>query len=112
MPLSGFGIVHFNSPEDQAMATFLMFGKYSPEALGNMSPERTKAAAKLIKQHGGKVQSMYATLGAHDLVFVVTLPTSEDAIKASVALSRSTGIAFSTAPAVSVEEFDKLMGEA
>lgn len=93
------------------MATFIVFGKYTPESLKAMSPDRTKAAVKLIKQMGGKVQSMYATLGQHDLVCVVSLPTMEDAIKASVALSRMTGIAFTTAPAVTVDEFDKLIGE-
>ena len=93
------------------MATFLMFGKYSPQALDQMSAERTASASALIKKFGGEVQSMYATLGVNDLVFVVSFPSTEDAIKASVALSKMTGIAFSTAPAVTVAEFDKLMGD-
>jgi len=94
------------------MALFLMFGKYTSEGLKEMSPDRTKAAVKLVKQMGGKLQSMYATLGENDLVFVVNLPSTEDAIRASVALGRTTGIAFRTAPAVTVDEFDKLVGEA
>ena len=93
------------------MATFLMFGKYSPQALDRMSAERTASAVDLIKKFGGEVQSMYATLGVNDLVFVVSFPSTEDAIKASVALGKMTGIAFSTAPAVTVAEFDKLMGD-
>jgi uncharacterized protein with GYD domain len=52
---------------------------------------------------------MYATLGRHDLVFVVDFPGTEEAMKASVALGRMSGIAFSTAPAVTVEKFDELM---
>jgi hypothetical protein len=40
---------------------------------------------------------------------VVTLPSLEAALKASVALSKQTGIAFTTSPAISVEEFDKLV---
>ena len=91
------------------MATFLMFGKYSPQALEGMSAQRTDAAAELIKKFGGQVEAMYATLGANDLVFVLSFPGTEDAMKASVALSKMTGIAFSTAPAVTVAEFDKLM---
>lgn len=93
------------------MAAFLMFGKYTPEALQGLSADRTKAAQKLVKQMGGKIQSMYATLGEHDLVFVVNLPSTEDALKASIALNRMTGITFSTAPAVPVEEFDQMVGE-
>lgn len=93
------------------MATFLMYGKYTPEALKEISADRTKAAHKLVKQMGGKIQAGYATLGANDLVFVVNLPSTEDALKASIALNRMTGIAFSTAPAVTVDEFDKLASE-
>lgn len=93
------------------MATFLMFGKYTGPALAQMGPERTQKAIELIKKLGGEVEAMYATLGANDLVFVVSLPDNEAAIKASVALSKMSGISFSTAPAVTVAEFDKLMGQ-
>ena len=93
------------------MATFLMFGKYSSRALQEMSVQRTDKAVDLIKQFGGEVQAMYATLGQHDLVFVVSLPGTDEAIKASVTLTKLTGISFNTMPAVSVQEFDKLMSE-
>lgn len=91
------------------MATFLMYGKYSPDALKEMSPDRTKRAIDLAAEYGGKIEAMYATLGEHDLVFVATFSGLEDAIRASVELTRMSGISFATAPAVSVEEFDKLV---
>jgi uncharacterized protein with GYD domain len=91
------------------MATFVMFGKYSAQAIKEMSPARTEKGVALIKQLGGEVKAMYALLGKIDLVFVVTLPSLEAALKASVALSKQTGIAFTTSPAISVEEFDKLV---
>jgi uncharacterized protein with GYD domain len=94
------------------MTTFLMFGKYSAQAMKDMSPERTKKAAGLIKQLGGEVKAMYALLGETDLLLVVNLPGVESAMKASLALGKMTGIAFTTAPAVSVEEFDKLVAGA
>jgi len=92
------------------MATFLMFGKYSSEALKGISAQRTKKAVGQIEKMGGTVQAVYATLGVHDLVVVVDLPGNDDAMKASIALAKMTGIAFSTAPAVSVEEFDRMAG--
>jgi uncharacterized protein with GYD domain len=91
------------------MNTFLMFGKYSAEAIKAMSPARTQSTLNFFKQMGGEVQAMYAVLGEVDLVFVVSLPGIDAAIKASVALSKQTGIAFTTCPAVTVEEFDKLV---
>ena len=93
------------------MATFILFGKYSSQSLQQMSAERTTAAVELIGKFGGEVQSMYATLGQHDLVLVVWFPGVEEAMKASVALGRATGISFTTEPAVPVEEFDQLMAD-
>ena len=94
------------------MPIFLMFGKYSSEALKGISPERTDRAVALIKEHGGKVISMYAVLGEHDLVFTLDFPNAEKAMAASLALRQMTGITFTSSPVVDVEEFDRLMGEA
>ena len=49
-------------------------------------------------------------LGMADLLVIVDLPGVEAAMQTSVALSKMTGISFCTHPAVSVEEFDQLMG--
>ncbi len=70
------------------MATFLMFGKYTPEALKKISAERTKEAQEVIKKNKGKVISMYALLGETDLVFIVDLPSTEAAITTSIALTK------------------------
>ena len=94
------------------MATFFMFGKYSSESLIGMSAERTGKIINQINKHGGEVNSMYAVLGEKDLVFIVNFPGVEQAMKASVALSKLTGISFTTSQAVTIEEFDKLIGEA
>ena len=94
------------------MPIFLMFGKYSSEALKGISPERTDRAVELIRKNGGRVVSMYAVLGEHDLVFTLDFPDAEKALATSIALSKMTGISFTTSPVVEVEKFDKLMTEA
>ena len=93
------------------MATFLMFGKYTSESIKGMSAKRTQEVVNLIKKFGGEVKGMYALLGEKDLVFILTFPGIEQAMKASVALSKLTGISFNTSPAVTVEEFDKITSE-
>ncbi len=93
------------------MATFFMFGKYSSEALKEMSAERTDKAVNLIKKFGGEVNSMYALLGEQDLVLIVDFPGMEQVIKASVALTKMTGVSFTSSPAVPVEDFDKMISE-
>ena len=92
------------------MAKFLMLGKYSQEAVKAMSTERTKKVVDAITKSGGKVDAMYALLGYHDLAFVVDLPGVGEAMKASAALTKLTGIGFTTSAAVTVDEFDKIVG--
>jgi uncharacterized protein with GYD domain len=93
------------------MAKFLMFGKYSPKSLKKASGERTKEAVDVVSQFKGKVEAMYATLGCNDLVVVADFPGTNEAMQASISLTKLTGIGFSTSPAVTVEEFDKLLGD-
>ncbi|MBN1381760.1 MAG: GYD domain-containing protein [Deltaproteobacteria bacterium] len=93
------------------MPIFMMFGKYNQESLQNVSEERTKKAVKIIEKNGGKVVSMYAVMGEHDLVFTLDFPDSDKAMAASVSLQMLTGISFTTSPVVDVEQFDHLMSE-
>jgi uncharacterized protein with GYD domain len=91
------------------MNTYLLFGKYSIDALKKISARRTAGAAKLIKKYGGELRSGYALLGDIDIVLVADFPDNAKAMKASVELTKMLGIGFTTAPAVSVEYFDSMM---
>ena len=91
------------------MATYLMFGKYSTDAMGKISAERTKNATAVIGDCGGEVKAGYALLGEKDMVLIVEFPGTAEVMKATIALSKLLGISFSTSPAVSVEEFDRLV---
>ena len=70
-----------------------------------------KKAIKIIEKSGGKVISMYAVLGEHDLVFTLDFPDVEKALSTSMALNNLTGISFSTSPVVDVEKFDSLISK-
>lgn len=80
------------------MAAYVMFGTLTQAARNAVSPKRTEDALALIKKLGGEV----------DFVVIVDLPDTERAIQLSVGLSRLLDINFRTAPAVSIDEFDKL----
>ncbi len=94
------------------MPIFMMFGNYTSQATKGISSERTKQAREVIKNHGGKVVSMYAVLGQHDLVLTLDLPDTGAALATSAELNRLTGITFVTSPVVEVEKFDRLIQEA
>jgi uncharacterized protein with GYD domain len=91
------------------MATYMMFGRYSQDSVKQISTNRTAKAMELVKKNGGEIKSGYALLGKTDLVLLVELPDLGKAMKTSVALSKLLGISFTTSPAVSLDEFDKLM---
>ncbi len=92
------------------MMTFIMTGRYSAEALKQISAARTTKATKIVQQCGGKVVAVYATLGKNDLLAIAEFPGVGEAMKASIGLNKALGITFATVPALSVEDFDKLMG--
>ena len=85
------------------MTTFVMLGQYSSEGLRQVSRQRTEKAVEMIERFGGKLSAMYATLGDYDLVFIVAFPGVNEAMKASVALAKLTGIGFKSLPAVTAQ---------
>jgi len=91
------------------MNTFFMFGKYTSESIKEISASRTKQAVDVIKNLGGEVNAIHILMGEYDLLFCVNLPGNEEAIKASVELTRLTGIMFNTCPGIAVEIFDRLV---
>ncbi len=92
------------------MAKYLMMGKYSLEAIKGIKKERTKKVVDIIKKAGGRVIAMYVLLGKYDLAFVVDFPGMKELVKASITITKLTGISFASYAAMTVEEFDKLMG--
>jgi uncharacterized protein with GYD domain len=86
-----------------------MYGKYSKEAMEGISTDRTNKALDAITKAGGKVNSMYALLGKYDIVLITDFPGVAEVMKASVALNKLTNISFTSFPAITIEEFDKVM---
>jgi uncharacterized protein with GYD domain len=95
--------------KEKRMSTYLLFGTYTQDSLKKISPRRTSGAAALIRKNGGELKSGYALLGDVDIVLIADFPDNAKAMKASIELTRTFGIGFKTAPAVSVEFFDNLM---
>ena len=90
------------------MTTYIMFGKFGTGAVKEISAERTKKSATIVEDCGGKVKALYALLGETDVLAIADFPSLEQAMKASVELTKLLGISFVTSLAITVEEFDKL----
>jgi uncharacterized protein with GYD domain len=92
------------------MGTYILLGKYSREGIPGISAARTKQVGELVEKLGGKVDAIFALLGEYDLVLRLQLPGTAEAMKASIELSKLSGISFTTLPALTVEEFDRIAG--
>ena len=91
------------------MAKYLMLGRYSTDAVKGIKAERTKKAVEIFKKQGGRVINMYALIGPYDLALIVDMPGNAALMKAAIALTKLTGIGFFSSPAISVEEFDRIV---
>ena len=90
------------------MATYILQGRYTPDAVKSITAGRTDKARALIQKQGGKLHAMYALLGEHDLLLIADLPDTASALKTSLGLAKLTGIGFTTSPALDIADFDKL----
>lgn len=94
------------------MTTFFFFGTYTRESIPGIDAKRTKQAEAIIQGFGGTLRSIYALLGSLDIVLIADMPGVPEAMEASLAISKGSGIHFSTEPAVPVAEFDELAQKA
>lgn len=91
------------------METYFVIGKYSTEAVREISANRTEQSVRLIRELGGQITSMHALLGGLDMILIVNYPSSKIAMKASLSLTKLTGISFTTYPAMTLVDFDNLI---
>jgi uncharacterized protein with GYD domain len=93
------------------MNTFFMFGSYTQDAIEGIDADRTKRAEAIVKGYGGNLRMVYALLGEYDIVMIVELPGIPEATQVSLSLTKETGIAFITMPALPVADFDRLAAD-
>ena len=86
------------------MAKFLMCGSCPSEALREIGIGYKEKALEVARMFDGEIDAMYSTAGEYDLVILIDLPDIESAMKVSIELNKLTGIAFSTSPAITLEE--------
>ena len=92
------------------MAKFLIQGSYTADGTKGLIKEggsgRKAAVQKAVEGLGGKLESMYYTFGADDVVVICDMPDSTTGLALSLAVNASGAVRISTAPLLSVEEVD------
>ena len=93
------------------MAKFLVQGTYTADGAKGLIQEggtgRRAAVQKAIEGLGGKMDSMYYTFGAADVIVICDMPDTTSGLALSLAVNASGAVRISTTPMVSVEEVDE-----
>lgn len=92
------------------MAKFLVQATYTAEGLKGLLKDkasgRKAAITKAVSSLGGKVESVYYTLGDYDAVVIFDLPDNGTAVALSAGAGASGLVRIKTTPLLTVEETD------
>ncbi|MEO8682310.1 MAG: GYD domain-containing protein [Vicinamibacterales bacterium] len=92
------------------MAKFLISGSYTAEGAKGLMKEggsgRKAVVQKALEGLGGKIESIYYTFGAADVIVICDVPDAVSALALSIAANSSGTVRISTTPLLSVEEVD------
>jgi uncharacterized protein with GYD domain len=96
--------------EQVKVAKYLIQGSYTAEGAKGLIKEggtgRKAAVQKAIEGVGGKLDSMYYTFGANDVIVICDMPDAITGLALSLAVNASGAVRISTTPILSVEEVD------
>jgi uncharacterized protein with GYD domain len=92
------------------MAKFLITGSYTAEGAKGLMKEggsgRKAVVQKALEGLGGKIESIYYTFGANDVIVICDIPDSVSALALSLAANASGTVRLSSTPLLSVEDVD------
>lgn len=97
------------------MPKYLFQASYSPEGVVGLMKDTAsgrRAAVKAgLKSVGGKLESMYYSFGADDVILIADLPDNVSAARLSVSVAASGLVNIMTTPLLTIEEMDKAVSK-
>jgi len=95
------------------MPKFLVQAAYTADGLRVLQKDkasgRRQVVARALESLGGRIESMYFTLGEYDIIAIVEVPDHLSITAMSVASSASGLVRTRTTPLLSVEETDQAL---
>jgi uncharacterized protein with GYD domain len=93
------------------MPKYLFHGSYRPEGTKGLMKEgasqRRANLEALLKQQGGRLETLYFTFGDADVIGIADLPDNVTAAALSVAINASGIVGVKTTVLLTVEEMDQ-----
>jgi uncharacterized protein with GYD domain len=95
------------------MPKYMMQASYTPEGLKGLAKDkasgRRAAVQTAVKSIKGKLECMYFSFGADDVVLVVDLPDNAAAATMALTAAASGLVSIRTTPLLTVDEVDKAL---
>ena len=92
------------------MAKYLIRGSYTAEGAKGLIKEggtgRKAAVQKALEGLGGKLEAIYFTFGADDVLVICDIPDAISGLALSLVVNASGAVRISTSPLFSVDEVD------
>jgi len=94
------------------MGHYIILGNYTEQGIKNVkdSPKRDEEARRMIEKAGGKMQ-LYYTMGEHDFVAIIEMPSDEEMAKFLLQVGRAGNVRTKTLKAWSEIEIHKVMSQ-
>jgi len=94
------------------MDHYIILGNYTEQGIKNVkdSPKRDEEARRMIEKAGGKMQ-LYYTMGEHDFVAIIEMPSDEEMAKFLLQVGRAGNVRTKTLKAWSEIEIHKVMSQ-
>jgi uncharacterized protein with GYD domain len=95
------------------MAIYISLMKLTAEGMEDLeeAPQRTREAVQKLEALGGKLLSLYVTMGEYDYVGIMECPSDEVALTFLLGLGAQGNVRTTTMRAFSAEEFAKVVGK-
>ena len=96
------------------MPVYVSLVKFTRDGIMTMKDQgvsRSDTVQQNVEQLGGKLINAYYCLGQYDVVAILEFPDNKTALKAAVKNASLGHIEITTLPAVSRDEWTKLLGE-
>ena len=97
------------------MAKFLVQATYSSDGLRGLQKEKASGRQEVVNRAvgalGGKVESMYFSLGDHDVVLIVDVPDLIAGTALAIAVSSSGLVRTRTTPLLTIAETDQALSK-
>ena len=94
------------------MPTYISLLNWTDQGIRNVkqAPERARQAEQLAQQLGGRIISVYLTMGQYDLVVVLEAPDDETVARAMLTLGAQGNVRTTTLKAFNREELERIIG--